>query len=235
MPPPPQIDSAAPSWRESLPRLAIKLVVLVTIVILSHYLIDYALTWAETLPARAEARAERLILLAIFVTYALLIALPFVPGIEIAIALLVLRGPEFAVPIYLATMGGLSLAFLAGHLVPIRSLRRLFLDLHLVKAAALVDRLAPLGPDQRVRELQRSLPRKHARFAIRYRYVGLALLINMPGSGLIGGGGGICLMAGMSGVFTPRITLPTLAVAILPFPLFMWFAGTSGLMPWLPA
>lgn len=218
-----------------MPRLAIKLVVLIAIVVLSHFVIDYALTWAESLPARAEARAERLILLAIFATYALLIALPFVPGIEIAIALLVLRGPEFALPIYFATFCGLTLAFLAGRLVPIRALRRLFLDLHLVKAAALVDRLAPLGPAHRVRELQRSLPRKHARFALRYRYVGLALLINMPGSGLIGGGGGICLMAGMSGVFTPRVTLPTIAVAILPFPLFMWFAGTSGLMPWLPA
>lgn len=232
---PPEIGAAPPSWRESLPRLAIKLVVLIGIVVLSHYVIDYALTWAEGLPARSEARAERLILLAIFITYALLIALPFVPGIEIAIALLVLRGPEFALPIYLATLGGLSLAFLAGRLVPIRSLRRLFLDLHMVRAATLVDRLAPLGPAQRVRELQRSLPRKHARFALRYRYVGLAMLINMPGSGLIGGGGGICLMAGMSGVFTPRITLPTISLAILPFPLFMWFAGNSGLMPWLPA
>lgn len=228
-------EGAAPSWRESLPRLVAKLVVLVAIVVLSHYVIGFALSWAESLPARAEARAERLILLAIFLTYALLIALPFVPGIEIAIALLVLRGPEFALPIYLATLGGLSLAFIAGRLVPIRSLRRFFLDLHLVKAAALVDRLGPMGPAQRVRELQRSLPRKHARFALRYRYLGLALLINMPGSGLIGGGGGICLMAGMSGVFTPRITLPTIAIAILPFPLFMWFAGNSGLMPWLPA
>ncbi|MGI3185328.1 hypothetical protein [Nioella aestuarii] len=230
-----EIESAPPSWRESLPRLAVKLVVLVAIVVLSHVIIDYSLTWAESLPAQAEARMERLILLAVFVTYALLIALPFVPGIEIAIALLVLRGPEFALPIYFATLGGLSLAFLAGRLVPIRSLKRFFLDLHLAKAAALVDRLGPMSPAQRVRELQRSLPRKHARFALRYRYVGLALLINLPGSGLIGGGGGICLMAGMSGVFTPRVTLPTIAIAILPFPLFMWFAGSSGLMPWLPA
>ncbi len=235
MPPLSQTEPAPPSWRESLPRLALKLVVLITIVVLSHYGIDYALTWAESLPARTEARAERLILLFIFITYAILIAVPFVPGIEIAIALLVLRGPEFALPIYLATLGGLSLSYLAGRLVPIRVLRGFFLDLHLVKAAALIDRLAPLGPAQRVRELQRSLPRKHARVALRYRYVGLALLINLPGSGLIGGGGGICLMAGMSGMFTPRLTLPTIALAILPFPVFMWIAGTNGLMPWLPA
>ena len=118
----PEIDTTPPTWGESLPRLAVKLVVLIAIVFLSHFVIDFALSWAESLPARAEARAERLILLGIFITYALLIALPFVPGIEIAIALLVLRGPEFALPIYLATMGGLSLAFLAGRLVPIHSL-----------------------------------------------------------------------------------------------------------------
>lgn len=235
MPPSPDIETTPPSWREALPRLAVKLAALIGIVIASHIVIDYALSWAESLPSHAEARAERLILLAIFITYGLLIALPFVPGIEIAIALLVLRGPEFALPIYLATFGGLSLAYLAGRLVPIQSLRRFFLDLHLVKAAGLVERLGPLDPGQRVRELQRALPRRHARTALRYRYLGVALLINTPGSGLIGGGGGICLMAGMSGVFTPRVTLPTIAVAILPFPLFMWFAGNSGLMPWLPA
>lgn len=228
-------DQPPPSWREALPRLMLKLGVLVAIVILSHYVIDFALSWAESLPTPAEARAELLILLVIFITYALLISLPFVPGIEIAIALLVLRGPEFALPIYAATLGGLSLSFLAGRLVPIRALRGFFLDLHLPRAVHLVDRLAPLGPAQRVRELQRSLPRKYARSALRYRYLGLALLINMPGSGLIGGGGGICLMAGMSGVFSPRITLPVIAIAILPFPLFMWLAGSSGLMPWLPA
>lgn len=235
MTPSPDIETTPPSWREALPRIAAKLAVLIAIVVASHFVISFALAWAESLPSHAEARAEQLILLAIFITYGLLIALPFVPGIEIAIALLMLRGPEFALPIYLATFGGLSLAYLAGRLVPIQSLRRFFLDLHLVKAARLVERLGPLGPGQRVRELQRALPRRHARAALRYRYLGIALLINLPGSGLIGGGGGICLMAGMSGVFTPRITLPTIAVAILPFPLFMWFAGSSGLMPWLPA
>jgi len=235
MPDAPHPDLQVPTWRDSFPRLAVKLLLLVAIVVLSHLVVDHALSWAESLPAHAEALSERLILLAVFVTYALLISLPFVPGIEIAIALLVLRGPEFALPIYVATFCGLTLAYLGGRLVPIRSLRRFFLDLHLVKAAQLVDRLGPLDPGQRVRELHRALPRRYARLALRYRYLGLALLINMPGSGLIGGGGGICLMAGMSGVFTPRIALPTLALAVMPFPVLMWVAGTAGLMPWLPA
>lgn len=207
---------------------------LIGIVALSHVAIDAALGRADSLPEVAGARAEALILLTVFVVYALLIALPFVPGIEIAIALLMLRGSEFALPIYAATLSGLVLAFLIGRLVPIRALRRVFLDLHLVRAAQLVDRLGPLEPTQRVEALQRALPRRFARVALRYRLLGLALLINLPGSGMIGGGGGICLMAGMSGVFAPRSTIPTLAVAVLPFPVFVYFAGTPDVIPWLP-
>ncbi|RFU11990.1 hypothetical protein DZD18_14535 [Rhodobacteraceae bacterium W635] len=231
--PPPPYDRP-PFWREALPRLLARLLVLVGIVALSHVAIDTALSWADALPDLAGARAERLILLAIFVVYALLISLPFVPGIEIAFALLMLRGSEFALPIYVATLTGLVLAFLVGRLVPIRALRRVFLDLHLVRAAQLVDHLGPLDPLQRVAALQRALPRRFARMALRYRLLGLALLINLPGSGMIGGGGGICLMAGMSGVFAPRSTIPTLAVAVLPFPVFVYFAGTPDVMPWLP-
>jgi len=230
----PTSDIRPPTWREAIPRLIGRLVVLIAIVAVSHIVINAALSWAETLPDQSGARTEILILFSVFVIYALLMSLPFVPGIEIAFALLMLRGSELAVPIYMATLAGLTLAFLVGRLVPIQTLQRVFLDLHLVRAARLVERLAPLSPKRRVNELQRSLPRRFARAALRYRLLGLALLINLPGSGMIGGGGGICLMAGMSGVFTPRSTIPTLAIAILPFPVFVFFAGTPDMMPWLP-
>lgn len=227
-------DPAPPSWREALPRLAVKLAVLVGIVLLAHLLIGLALSWTQSLPAHVQAPMHRLVLAAIFLCYALLIAVPFVPGIEIAIALLMLRGPEFALPIYVSTLAGLTLAYYAGRLIPIRSLRHLFLDLHLTRAARLVTRLDPLAPEDRVALLSDALPHRLGQFAVRNRYLGLALLINLPGSGLIGGGGGICVMAGASRLFTPRLTLVTLTLAILPFPLFMWVAGNSGMMPWLP-
>ena len=47
----------------------------------------------------------------------------------------------------------------------------------------------------------------------------------MPGSGLIGGGGGICLLAGLTGVFAPRATFLTLALAVAPVPLLVWMTG----------
>ncbi|WP_071673317.1 hypothetical protein [Nioella nitratireducens] len=226
--------AAPPSWREALPRLALKLAVLVGVVLLAHGLIGVALAWVDSLPAHVQAPMHRLVFVAIFLCYGLLIAVPFVPGIEIAIALLMLRGPEFAVPIYISTLAGLMLAYCVGRLVPIRSLRHLFLDLHLTRAAQLVEQLDPLSPDQRVEMLASALPHRFSQMALRHRYLAMAALINMPGSGLIGGGGGICLMAGASGLFVPRKTVLLLTVAILPFPVFMWSAGSSGWMPWLP-
>ncbi|KKL56965.1 hypothetical protein LCGC14_2240120, partial [marine sediment metagenome] len=42
---------------------------------------------------------------------------------------------------------------------------------------------------------------------------------------LIGGGGGICLMAGLSRMFAALPVLVTLAVAVAPVPLVVWFYG----------
>jgi hypothetical protein len=60
---------------------------------------------------------------------------------------------------------------------------------------------------------------------VRFRYVALALLINLPGSSLIGGGGGILLLAGLSGLFLPKATFLTLALAVAPVPLLVWLIG----------
>jgi len=82
--------------------------------------------------------------------------------------------------------------------------------------------------------LQARLPRRIAAPAMRFRYLGLGLLINMPGSALIGGGGGICLVAGMTRLFAPHWVILTLILAVLPLPLFMWISGSTGLSAWLP-
>ena len=49
--------------------------------------------------------------------------------------------------------------------------------------------------------------------ALRYRYVALALAVNTPGNSVIGGGGGIMIMAGLSGIFSPLSTFATVALA----------------------
>jgi len=145
-----------------------------------------------------------------------------------------LRGAELALPIYVSTVLGLMLAYGAGRLIPLTALARVFLDLHLTRAAALIETMAPLSSRDRIAILQSRLPRRIAAPAMRYRYLGLALLINMPGSGLIGGGGGICLTAGMSRLFAPHWSVLTLILAVLPFPLFLWLSGSTGFSSWLP-
>ncbi len=198
------------------------------IVYLSHLGINAALTWTESLPQGEQDAAQFWVLAAVFALYALLISIPFVPGLEIALALLMLRGAELALPIYVSTVLGLMLAYGAGRLIPLTALARVFLDLHLTRAAALIETMAPLSSRDRIAILQSRLPRRIAAPAMRYRYLGLALLINMPGSGLIGGGGGICLTAGMSRLFAPHWSVLTLILAVLPFPLFLWLSGSTG-------
>jgi hypothetical protein len=61
--------------------------------------------------------------------------------------------------------------------------------------------------------------------ALRHRYIALALVVNVPGNSVIGGGGGIMMMAGLSGIFTPAQTFLTVAIAVSPVPLAILFLG----------
>lgn len=47
--------------------------------------------------------------------------------------------------------------------------------------------------------------------------------LNLPGNALIGGGGGIALMAGMSRLFSFPLFLLSLTVAVSPVPLAILF------------
>ncbi len=169
------------------------------------------------------------LLFAILVAYALLIAIPFVPGVEIGVVLLMVEGAEVAPLVFAATLGGLSIAFLAGWLLPYATLHRLASDLRLQRLAAWIDRIAPLPPAHRLALLADRLPRWLLPLARGQRYILLGLLINLPGSSLIGGGGGLCLMAGLTRLYRPVPTLLTLAIAVAPVPIVVWIADTNGI------
>ena len=51
---------------------------------------------------------------AALVVYALLLAIPFVPGVEIGIALLIMQGPAIAPFVHAATVAGLLISFAIG-------------------------------------------------------------------------------------------------------------------------
>jgi hypothetical protein len=165
------------------------------------------------------------LLLAALVLYALLIAIPFVPGVEIGLSVLAAGGPATAPLVWLATAAGLTLAYVAGCLVPPGWLRRMLTDLQLVRAAHLVARFEALPPEGRVRLVHGLLPEKYCGWIVRFRYLNLAVLINIPGNSVIGGGGGIAFVAGMSGTFRMPLAVLTIALATLPVPLAIWLLG----------
>jgi hypothetical protein len=171
-----------------------------------------------------EQQVHRLIMLGA-AAYVGLLALPFVPGAEIGLAMLAAFGAAIAPLIYVCTVASMMLAYTVGRVLPIEALRRTLSALRMRRAAALVGRAAPLSGEERLMMLLDGQSARMLRLAVRYRYVALALAVNTPGNSVIGGGGGIMLMAGLSGLFSPMAVFATIALAVSPVPLAMVFLG----------
>jgi hypothetical protein len=158
-------------------------------------------------------------LLAIALGYGVLLAIPFMPGIELGLLLIVIFGAKGAIVAQIATLCGLAAAFSFG--------RRLS------------GRLNTIAPDQQpnlqydfVEQLWIRCPSALAFLCgtrwrdalVRNRHLVLAISLNMPGNALVGGGGGIALFCGASGQFTWKSFLLTVALATAPIP-FLVVAG----------
>lgn len=177
--------------------------------------------------ARAQAEFDgghlRFWMLAGFLlVYAVLIAVPFVPGIEVGLTLMAMEGPWIAPWIYAATVTGLTLAYLAGEFICYPRLLRVLADLRLHKACRLIERLQPMGKAERLVFLQERAPLWARPFVSQFRYVLLAVLINLPGNALIGGGGGLAFLAGFSRLFHFWPMLLTMVLAVAPVPAAVW-------------
>ncbi len=171
-----------------------------------------------------EQQVHRAIMFGL-VAYIGLLALPFVPGAEIGIAMLAAFGAAIAPLIYVATVASMTLAYTIGRFLPIGALERLLSFLRLRRAADLVARAAPLSREERLAMMLDGQPKRALSFGLRYRYIALALAVNTPGNSIVGGGGGIMMMAGLSGIFSPVATFVTVALAVSPVPLAVFFLG----------
>lgn len=205
--------------------LALRVAGLVVIVILA--------TWAAhllkealdlTLMPNNETQVHRLLMLG-SVAYIGLLALPFVPGAEIGLAMLTMFGAAIAPLVYAATVLAMMLSYLLGRLLPGTTLVWILSLFRMRKAADLIGRAAALPPNDRLALLMEGSPPKTVRLALRHRYVALALLVNTPGNAVIGGGGGIMMMAGMSGIFAPVQTFIAIAIAVSPVPIAIMVFG----------
>jgi hypothetical protein len=157
--------------------------------------------------------------------YTLLLALPFVPGIEISVGMLATFGAAIAIQVYLATVAAFVLAYVIGRMVPSRLLSEFFRLIGLTSAEELMKRLAPLSRKERLAMLVDHAPRRFIPHLVRYRYIALVLAFNLPGNAVVGGGGGIALLAGLSGMFSFPHYLFATSIAALPVPLAALLVG----------
>ncbi len=152
-------------------------------------------------------------------------AIPFVPGADIGFALLLALGTRIVFLVYIAMVAALLLAFTVGRFVPARATAATFDLLGLHKARDLVLQMAPLEAHDRLALLTDRAPTRVIPFLLRHRYIALAVLINLPGNTLVGGGGGIALAAGMSGLYSILAYTVTVALAVAPIPVLILFTG----------
>ncbi|HBC35715.1 hypothetical protein DXI23_10040 [Marinobacter flavimaris] len=157
--------------------------------------------------------------------YIVLMAIPFVPGVEIGLALMMILGPKIVPLVYGCTLISMCLAFLIGRLVPERGIIKFLREIHLVKAASFLESFSGLSAEQRLTRLSDLSPRRWIPWLLRHRYLTLMLAINLPGNMVLGGGGGLAMMAGMSKIFSVGRYLLLVAVAISPLPIILLIFG----------
>ncbi|MDO9525847.1 MAG: hypothetical protein Q7J57_09995 [Gemmobacter sp.] len=188
------------------------------------WLLGLAFGWLMDLTKQMQnADGLRIALIAaLLLAYVVMLAIPFVPGIEFGLALLALHGAQVAPYVYGATVVGLLLAFSVGAIMPYRWLIASLSDMRLFRAADAVARIEGMDRASRQKALASVLPRRIGGFAAGHPYLVFALLLNVPGSAVIGGGGGIALLAGLSGLYHWGATLVTIALAVAPVPILIW-------------
>lgn len=157
--------------------------------------------------------------------YVICLALPYVPGAEIGVFMLALFGAKIAPLLYVATVLSLLLAYTIGRLVPLTTVARWLGRVRLQRAAGLVARMAATPPADIPALLIPPGKSQLSSFFMRFRYIALMVLFNLPGNTLIGGGGGIAMVAGLSRLYRPLPYVACVILAVLPVPLAVFVMG----------
>ncbi|MDH3672456.1 MAG: hypothetical protein OES46_15080 [Gammaproteobacteria bacterium] len=167
---------------------------------------------------------DRAVLIGV-ILYIGLMATPFLPGIEIGLAFMIVLGSKGILLIYICTLVALTISFGLGRLFPTHLLVSLLRWLNLARAAALLKSFDATPPEKRLEFLAGKAPTQTIPVLLKRRYLILALLLNLPGNALLGGGGGIAMMAGISRLYSfPKYFL-LIAIAILPGPILVMLSN----------
>lgn len=153
--------------------------------------------------------------------YAILLSIPFFPGVELAWMIIFFFGKDAVVLIYLYTLLGLSLSFLTGRNLnficpPCSDKLKSIEDKYHEKFNGLAEKIHRVFSSKICNLYFNSMLRKS-------HYLLLGILINIPGNSVLGGGGGIALLSGMNRSYSWRGFILTICVAIAPLPIFLYF------------
>jgi hypothetical protein len=69
---------------------------------------------------------------------------------------------------------------------------------------------------------RKQLPSWLKSYLVKYRYLTIAILVNMPGNYILGGGGGISIACGTSRRISWKGFLATIILAVSPVPLLVY-------------
>ncbi len=213
-----------------MPRL-LRIMLVVLVILGVAYLANQTGDWiGERLKMEITPENESVIFGATVIAiilYALLISLPFVPGVEIGIGLMVMFGTPMAIPVYISTIIGLTLGFFIGRLVPERVLCGCFDFLGMTRISHMLRDLARKPEHERMNLLIERAPSRFVPFLLRHRYVAIAVSFNIPGNSVIGGGGGIAFMAGLSRLFSFPLFLLAVVIGVSPVVILFLIFGPS--------
>lgn len=157
---------------------------------------------------------------AVLLIYVLLLAIPFLPSAEIGLAVMLALGSSMALPVYVATLLGLTLAFGAGRFVD--RYRRSDLNGQPQETPNALHTITDWSCERPI--LKRLL---------RYRGLALIVALNMPGNTALGGGGGIAMAVGYSRTLSFPAFFACIAVAVAPVPAMFLAASASGMEAWI--
>jgi len=181
-----------------------------------------AMHWLQGLADQSRT-PEMLTILCI--VYALLLAIPGVPGLEVGLVMMGVFQEVGILAAWLCTIVGLNLAFVAGRKLPRAKIERFLTPKNVPE-----DELPPFARNQHdtmTLVLERN---RIGRWVLKWtgppggwrRYVLIAFLFNMPGNFVLGGGGGIGLFCGTSEDLRWRWYFATTVFAAGVFPLLFY-------------
>ncbi|MCU7857139.1 MAG: hypothetical protein KZQ79_15870 [Candidatus Thiodiazotropha sp. (ex Lucinoma borealis)] len=209
------------SWTKTLAKIVAFVLVIVLLNVIVSVLIDKLeiQIWPEHLEI-----VDRAVLLGV-ILYIGLMAIPFMPGIEMGLALMIMLGPKGVLVVYISTLIALTISFGLGKVFPTHLLVSLLQWLNLTQAAALLKNFDTIPPEERLQFLSKKTSKQSLPLLLKHRYLILALLLNLPGNTLIGGGGGIAMTAGMSRLYSFPKYLFLISIAILPGPILIMLSS----------